>query len=384
RDCKKVRRPHHFPGGIGQVGQMFLASLHCYLIRLIRRREVILVKKARIIWLVIALAAVAVGADRLGFGPYYPRFPTPGGGSGAPHPPLTREQSNFMADIRAIGLYRDRSQMTKVRAALKEEHPFIVITALQALGRLGASEAVEDIRALQRRLPEGSEIQPFISLALARIQAEGSVPQAFDRARLQQKLQHFWDAAAVSVSQIHKGAAGYAVQRRAGQDQGFAPFEVQVLRQTAEIVCKAYERGVGDAFAVRGVDFAWDHAAQLKAQLGQMSREQRIQWLVDSLSKKQVGRWEEDYEMQALADEGRAATQVITGRLQQMSAHRDQYPHHVGFALLFRTLAAIGDSNAIPIVNSFSSDDDRWVRYYSNQSLKDLKQGWRKVWAIDY
>ena len=156
------------------------------------------------------------------------------------------------------------------------------------------------------------------------------------------------------------------------------------MRQVAEIAGEAYQRGVWDAFKVGEFNFTLDHAAQLKVRLMQMEREERIRWLVDSLSKKRVGRWEEDYEMQALADEGLAASKVIIAKLQEMRTHRAQYPYHAGFALLFRTLTSIGDLNAVPIIKSFLNDDNNWVRYYAKQTLGYLEQGWRVVWAVDY
>ncbi|MEM2356141.1 MAG: HEAT repeat domain-containing protein [Candidatus Bathyarchaeia archaeon] len=340
-------------------------------------------KAKKILWLVLGLGIVFV-AHHLGFGPYRPRFPVKVGASTEPPSVLTREQDNLLADIRAIGLRRDHSQIVKVRAALKEEHPFILITALLALGRLGATESVEDIRALQKRLQDDSHIQSFAALALARIQAESAVPQTVNQEQLRQKIKHFLTAADLSVRQIYKGASWYIAQWQAGRYRDLAPFEVQALRQIAEITSEAYEKGVQDAFTVVGLDFSRDHAAQLKAQLGQMSREQRVQWLVDLLSKKRVGRWEEEYEVQALADEGLFASKAIITKLREMRTHRTQYPYNASFALLFRALICIGDTDSIPVVRSFLNDSDRWVRYYAEQTLRHLEQGWRVVRAIDY
>jgi len=151
----------------------------------------------------------------------------------------------------------------------------------------------------------------------------------------------------------------------------------------AEIAGEAYQRGVWDAFKVGGFNFTLDHVAQLKVRLRQMEQEKRISWLVDSLSKKRVGRWQEDYEIQALADEGLAASKVIIAKLQEMREHRADYPH-TGFALLFRTLTSIGDINTVPVIKSFLNDDNNQVRYYAEQSLGYLEQGWRVVWAVDY
>ncbi len=198
------------------------------------------------------------------------------------------------------------------------------------------------------------------------------------------KVGAFMKAAKVSLPQVHKGALWYGEQLRLRRYSRWAPFEVQVMRQVAEMAGEAYGMGVSDAFTVVGMNFSLDHAAQLKVRLGQMGREERIRWLVDSLSKKRVGRWEEDYEMQALADEGMAASKVIIAKLQEMRMRRADYSHHTGFALLFRTLTSIGDPNAVSVIMSFLNDDNDWVRYYAKQSLGYLEQGWRVVRAIDY
>lgn len=341
-------------------------------------------KLKKILWLVLGLGAVVLVADRLGFGPYRPRFPIKMGTSGEPYSVLTREQSNFMAEVRAIGLRHDRSQIAKVLKALKEEHPLIVITAILALARLEAPEATEDLVALQSQLPESSELQPFIALALARIEAGQAFPEVKDERQFQAKIRRFLKAAEISPTQIHKGALWYAEQCRKRLYPRWAPFEVQVLRQVAEMAGEAYQNGILNAFKVTGLDFSLDYASQLKAKLSQMSRERRIQWLVDSLSKKQVGGWEEEYEIQALADEGLVASKAIITKLQEMRTYRTQYRYHAGFALLFRTLTCIGDPNSIPVVKSFLNDSDSWVRYYADQSLRYLEQDWRVVRGIDY
>lgn len=298
-----------------------------------------------------------------------------------PPPLMTQKEENLMAEIREIGLRKDKSQIDKVRNALKEKHPSLLISALLALGRLGAIEAIEDIRALQVRLASGSEVQPFVTLAIARIEAERAFPQVTDRNQLKQKVQRLLQAGKVSVSQIHKSALQYAEQLKAKRYDR-APFETQLLRQAAEIAADAYQRGVKDAFNVVGLNFSLDPVAKLKVHLGRMSKEQRIYWLINALSTKQFARMEDNYLMQALADEGEAASKAILAKLKEMKANRDKY-HYVGFMLLFRTLTCIGDPNAIPVVQAFVSEPG-WLGYYAEQALQIMKEGRRTVRALDY
>lgn len=328
-----------------------------------------MMKMKKILWMMVlglgVVTLIAYLAYHWGFGPYRPRFPVTPGESGEPYSLLTREQANLVADVRAIGLLRDRSRVTKVLTALKEDHPLIVISALLALGRLEAQEAIDDLIALQTKLPENSELQPFIALALARIEAGKAVPLVRDRRQLEAKIRHFMRAAKVPLPQVHKGAMWYAEQLRLRKYPRWAPFEVQVLRQVAEMASEAYEKGVEDAFKVAGFNFSLDHASQLKATLGQMSKRERIQWLVDSLSKKRVLKWEEEYEIQALADEGRDAVESIITKLREMRLHREQY-YESGFTVFSEHYSALVIQERYP-----SDDYQRVVRLYISSSNSD-------------
>jgi len=343
-----------------------------------------MMKMKKILWMtLLGLGAVTIIAYHLGLGPYRPRFPVTSGESGEPYPALNPEQGNLMAEVRAIGLLRDRSRLMKVLSALKEEHPLIVINALLALGRLEVPETTQELVALQAKLPENSELQPFIALALARIEAGKAVPLVRDREQLKAKVEHFLKAAKVSLRQVYKGALWYGERLRLRQYPRWAPFEVQVLRQAAEIVGEAYKNGVDDAFEVVAINFSLEHAAQLKAKLSKMNKGERIKWLVDSLSKKRVLKGEDRYEIQALVDEGTTALEAIADKLREMRMHRDRY-HYIGFAALFDTLASINAPEAIPIVKSFLNDNDKWVRYYADQALWFLERDWPIVGGIDY
>ncbi|MCS7192883.1 MAG: hypothetical protein NZ937_07880 [Armatimonadetes bacterium] len=291
-------------------------------------------------------------------------------------------ECTLMAEIRTIGLRRDKSQFEKVRAALWERHPGIVITAIMALGRLGVKEAEEELRALQTLIPEYSS---FIQLALARLKTENAFPDISNNWQFCQKIAYFLKILNKSENQINQIASKYAenLQKLPTSLIG-TPIEVQALRQIAEMATEAYAKGIHNAFASLKLDFSLDPVAQLKVKLGQMSSKERIRWLVDLLSRKKVLRWQENYEMQALADEGKEAVEAIIAKLKEMAIKRQDYPAHAGFAALFRTLVSIGDHKAIPVIETFLNDNNEWVRYYAQQALGDLKQGRRVVRALDY
>jgi hypothetical protein len=122
--------------------------------------------KRKLLWIIGGIAVIIIIANQLDIGPYRPRFPI-AQRTGVPYPYMTVEEENLFAEIRDIGIKRDLSRIDKVRHALLENHPAILIAASLALGRLGTKEAIDDLHALQARLASGSEVQPFIALALA-------------------------------------------------------------------------------------------------------------------------------------------------------------------------------------------------------------------------
>lgn len=291
-------------------------------------------------------------------------------------------ECTLMAEIRAIGIRRDKSQIEKVIAALWERHPGVVITAILALGRLGVKEAEEELQNLQTLVPEYSG---FIQLALARLQAENAFPTVSNDQQFRQKVTYFLKTLNKSENQINQIALKYAKGLQKMPSSLIAtPIEVQALRQIAEMASEAYAKGVRNAFTSLKLDFSLDPVAQLKMKLGQMPKKERIKWLVDLLSRKKVLSWQENYEMQALADEGQEAVEVIITKLKEMMTKRQDYPAHAGFAALFRTLAAIGDHRVIPVIETFLNDSNEWVQYYAQQALKDLRQGRKVVRAVDF
>ncbi len=301
---------------------------------------------------------------------------------GTPAPPLTREEADLLVAVREVGLKRDRTQLPLVRRALKESHPFLLTAAVLAAGRLGDTESLPAMEAIAQRRIETREGE-VAKAALAYVKAESAVGRANSAAAFSRKVNHFLSAAGLSAARIRGAAQAYAAQKKAG-GHGPMPFELHALRCAADLVMEASEAGVSNAASLSGLDFSLDYPAQLKVKLAPMSHQERIAWLVELLSKKKAGRWQEDYEMQALADEGLAASQAIIAKLQEMKAHRDQYPYHPGFVLLFRTLTCLNDPDAIPAVRSFLNDDDRWVRHYAQQALGRLEGGVRVVRAVDY
>jgi hypothetical protein len=300
--------------------------------------------------------------------------------SGKPAPPLTEEEADLIAAVRAAGLKRDRTQLPLVRQALKESHRDVLITALLAAGRLGDSESVKQINTLANR-HLGDTVGELSDAVLARIRTENVVGRATSTTALSRKVNHFLSETRLSKTRIEQTVRAFHAQGGAREHQ--TPYEVYALRQMADFVAEGYEAGVPNAAATTGLDFSLDPATQLKVRLAPMSKTQRINWLIESIARKKAIRGEDYYEVRALADEGTEAVAPILTKLRILKSNREGY-EYPGISTLFNVLACIGDQSAIPVVRSFVGDSDKWLDHYARQQLQRLEVGFRKPYMVDF
>jgi len=294
--------------------------------------------------------------------------------------PPTAEQFNLMADVREVGIQRDRSKSAMVRVALQERHRSVQIVALLAAGRLGDAEALPRIDAIARER-FGEHISDLADIIRARIKTEQTVGRATQSGTLARKLDHFLSTARLSRARMEEGARAY---RDHGRTKGHFPtYNVYALRQTSEFVEESGRAGVPAAAERLGIDFSLDRSAELRVRLAPMPKSQRIKWLIESIARKQVMTGEDYYEVRALADEGEEAVEPIVTKLHSVRNNRQGYSYP-GIKSLFRALVPIGDPRAIPAVSIYLDDPDEWLRHYSMQALDALERGIRSSYAIDY
>ena len=98
-----------------------------------------------------------------------------------------------LAAMRVTGLSGDSSQISTLRAIVKNPYPdnrkgylppasqLLVITALRSLARLGATEALPDINQLIVESKEHSEVANYAKVQQARLLAESDTGGIFDR-----------------------------------------------------------------------------------------------------------------------------------------------------------------------------------------------------------
>ncbi len=290
------------------------------------------------------------------------------------------KQADLIAAVREAGLKRDRTKLPLVRQALKEWHPDVLTTALLAAGRLGDSEAVDQISSIAT-VHLGDTVGYLADVVLARIQTEKAVGRATSDAAVSRKVNHFLSTARLSKTRIEQAVKAFNAQ--GGEREYVIPLEVYALRQVAECAAEGCEAGVVNAATIAGIDFSLDYAAQLKVRLAPMSKKERIDWLIESIARKKVIKGEDYYEVRALADERTEAIEPILAKLRSVKTNREGYAYP-GISTLFNVLACIGDKRAIPVIRSFVGDKDDWLDYYARQQIQRLEIGFRTPYRVDY
>ncbi len=297
--------------------------------------------------------------------------------------PLDFEEANLITEVRQAGVQRDHSKLPLVRKAVTDSHALVVISAMIAAGRLGDTDSMPQIIAVSRRRLPHNTTTDFADLALARIQVENAVGRASSAVSLSNKVSKFLGKTRLSGPSLRGAGTAYARLSSSGRNLRFAPYEVQAIRHVADFVAEASEAGVPDAVTISGISFSVDHAARLKVKLALMPKDQRIEWLTETIARKTNLRGEDYYEVRALADEGTVAVDPLIEKLRTLKQNRAGYSYP-GIKTLFRVLGSIGDRRAIPVVESFVGDKDTWLDFYARQELRDLENGLRTPYHVDY
>jgi hypothetical protein len=339
-----------------------------------------MMKRKLILVLIFCVGLLLCGRRWLWYGYYRAHYALASHSHGTPDPPLTKEQADLIVEVRVARLKRDRTKLSFVRQALKGSHPAVLITALLAAGRLGDSEATNQINTLATA-HLGDTVGELANVMLARINTENAIGRATSGESLSRKVNHFLSTTKLSKTRIEEAVRAFHARGGAGEQQ--TPFEVYALRQMADFAAEGYEAGVPNAASLAGLDFSLDHAAQLNVRLAPMSKKQRIDWLIESIARKKVMTGEDYYLVRALADEGTEAVEPILAKLRILKSNREGYSYP-GIKTLFRVLDGISDKRAIPVVRSFLDDSEQWLRYYARQSLQDLERGYRTPYMVDY
>jgi hypothetical protein len=275
----------------------------------------------------------------------------------------TRRRCNEkIAQARQIGLQRDRSR-SKFLLEILNSPPCMIesavvsfgfdaprqfhleVAALVALARLGDVHVLPSLIQLGEK---GWHNHPFYRVALARLQVEVAYPSPLTPERWKQKVQRYYDLVGLTKAQL-------ATYLRSEADKEFPAnppkLERIALRHLTEMVANAYQERLPNAFEpLEGLDYEKDFPSALRIQLARLPASQRVAWLINRISQREVINHHAYYEMQALIDYGSEAVQPILTALEQGQG--------ISRGLLLTVLCAIEYSKGCPSLRSFAEGSD--------------------------
>lgn len=333
------------------------------------------------LWMLPLIVCVAVGTTFcivLGKKPYH-LHPV----EAAPIRGVFSNEARQIATMRRASLIGDRSQiplMMNVLAAPSPPHPLpphplVVKTALSALARLGAIEALEVIDNSSERFGVGPH---YLRVIKMRLEVEDAARKQAKPVQSSAKLADFYAHLHFTPAKINEGVAN---SQNASQRD--LPEEVVALRQIADMVYNGQYSDFSSLAGINSLNFQADFPASLKMRLAPLSRTERVKTLIVMLAHTERIVPNVNYELQLAVDEGTLASQAAAAQLQQMDAHRDQYPRE-GWDAMFRVLGGTGDATQAPLVETYTHDKDGYISYFANSVYPEMKTGQRGIYRADY
>lgn len=279
------------------------------------------------------------------------------------------------------------------------EHKYYCISsvALTVLGKLNDIESIplieEKLKQWESEIGKPSHERTMVSFdavraraVLARLKAVRDLPTVKNAddlvRRLERTLHHIGFEGSIkdflrALEQEVKAVEGVV-------DANWPGIYEEILNQYGQMLLEAGWNGieVEPASKIIQLDLGERPARPVKevfevyVQLARIPREQVAQWIVeDALRWQRIGVREECY-MQVLADRGVAVLPLVWSRLEWAARHRDQVPGTgMGLVALLRVLVTIGGEQALSLVEPFTNDENRWVRYYACQAKEYIQQG---------
>jgi len=282
--------------------------------------------------------------------------------------------------MRRAGLTGDRSQVqAMIEVVTGPSHPHIVVveTALSALARLGAVEALP---AFDYAAQSGSVEPGYLKVMRQRLVAEdlaNNTPAGAKRAMA--KVNSLYRGLSLSPARMSAASPAASLSTLASP----VTSDMFAAREIADMVYRGNYADYASLDAVKQVTGTSDYPCALKMRLAPLSRSARVQALVDDLAHSRVMAVKQWYELQLASDEGTLASQAAAVKLQDMDKHRDEYPRE-GFDAIFSLLGGAGDATQAALVEHYTHDQDGYVAYFANSVYAETKAGHHAIFAPDY
>jgi len=310
--------------------------------------------------------------------------------SSGPSQPILLQDEDKPSRLHKAGLRGDRSQAPLMIAALqvKQMHGYYATSALHALSRMGATEALPAIEPLIQ-----DEQYPIISreakVAKARLLAEDSVKSLADKkARPAARINRFYTELGLNSADINAAVADYETnlsqQLKSNTYDGslLKPLELFAMGEIADMVYRGDPyRDYAALPGVAQLNFQLDAGSALKMRLAPLSQKDRLSTLVGELAHDQTYALTNAYKMQLVADEDQAGSRAVAAQLYEMDAHKADYPEE-NFMTLFKILGAIGDKDQAPLMAHFRNEGGKGRT--AREAYDGITSGFTKQFVYGY
>ncbi|GIV08970.1 MAG: hypothetical protein KatS3mg019_1061 [Fimbriimonadales bacterium] len=279
---------------------------------------------------------------------------------------------------------------------LHDNYWYVLNEAVEALGRLND---VESIPWLEEKLalweaeakkpdPERAMVVPSLPRAravLARLKAVRDVPQVKNATdlirRFERMLYHVGFVG--NLSDWHRELRK-EFEEADKCDHCGPGVQYEILLQYGQMLMEAGWRGVDITAASKiiqldskvGYEGGVKKTFEVYVQLAKIPLDQLAQHIVDEAVHWQVYSDGEAPKAQVLADMGVTVLPIVWEKLKWAGQNRDQLKGSgVGMGVLLEILVTVGGEQALPLIEPFLNDENKWVRYYACQAKEYIQQG---------
>ena len=289
--------------------------------------------------------------------------------------------------LRQAGLLRDRSQVPALIHELETVSDDLhLYSTLHSLAQIGDMSALPAMDALLKR-PGLGEHYSYAIVARARLIAEGKAEKvAGPQGKASARLREFLAALGTDAAGINAAVVKDKAQSTFHKTIGVGTYAIEGL---ADMIYRHRDMALADVAKASGIDFDAEPGAKYKIQLAPLSDQERVDWLIKTLSNKQVLTTDDYFLVQLAADEGKLASHAAAARIIEMDQQRAEDERRgnffdVRYGALFRVMAGIGDPAQASLVGRYIHDPNRAVWHYAELYHEGIRDGVPRQFRIGY
>ncbi len=268
-----------------------------------------------------------------------------------------------------------REMLQSPRQRYKEHAHSLTVCALVALGRIGTEEALTALESVANNLKPYYR-ESYVPVIRARIRADMEFPTVHTREQWEQKVAFFLQEAGLTREALQEALKNHP---QFGDPMVYPSRGVVAVRVLLEMAGEAYANGVKEALELfQGLELERDDPSRVRYQLIPLNRQQRIEWLIHSLTHKPASRFRDRYELLALWQCGEAAIPAILAKIEELSSQKPKEEAeivrvNVGIANLLEVLAGFDDPRVEPIMTRFAQRGYHEAEEFLRRNRKGLR-----------